>query len=188
MDRRQFLKHSWYSSLLLASSGMTASLTGCGTGSDISPGFKVLRSADLEFFRAVLTPCLPGVLTPNPGNDSAISQANEKLTVKILLNLDSILSLLNADTKNEFLQLMDLLTMRLTRGLLTGIWSSWSKATNTDIDKFLWRWRDGSLTILSVAYVSITTMLTMAAFQIPQVASQLGYYGPPTDLLVAWDQ
>lgn len=188
MDRRQFLKHTWYSGILLSGSALTVSLAGCGDRPDLHSGFKVFRRGDLDFFRAILPTCLPTVLTPNADNKQSIAAANNHLTEEILVNYDHILSLVNPDAKKEFYQLMDLLNLRLTRGVLTGIWRSWATASASDIDRFLWRWRNGSITLLSVAYVSITTMLTMAAFQIPSLAAQLGYDGPPKDLLVAWQQ
>ena len=183
MERREFLKVTWYSGMLLSAAGITATLSGCSSPPATEQGFKVLRSEDVAFFNAILVACLPSVLSSDAAQ-TGTEQA--QLREEIIFNFDRIMSLTNSAAKKQFQQLMDLLNMRLTRGLLTGVWQPWQNASPQEVENFLWRWRTSSLRILSVAYVLITTMVTMAAFQIPGIAAQVGYFGPPQELLVAW--
>ncbi|MBW2508847.1 MAG: twin-arginine translocation pathway signal protein, partial [Deltaproteobacteria bacterium] len=95
-----------------------ATLSGCSSSGPAS-GMKHLRAEDLDLLRAMTPAVLKGKIAP--GDTAAIDQT--------LRSFDTLLGDLSAPVVAGVLQAFDVLNLGLTRGLTTGQWAAWSKAS-----------------------------------------------------------
>src|SRR3546814_5949284 len=65
-----------------------------------------------------------------------------------LVSLDLGLHHLSPALLSQVRQLFDVLSLPLTRGPLTGIWSGWEVASDDQTRAFLQRWQNSSLALL----------------------------------------
>lgn len=170
LSRRGVMKVGLLASTLLATAGLTASLSGCSP-SDRACGFAVLRNSDLPFLQAVIPVMLAGSVRP-----SLMPGANDATLHKLDNNLDRLSPALLTLTQ----QLFDVLAMPVTRGPLTGVWSGWENATPERIRDFLERWQNSSLSLLRMGHASLLQLVMMSWYEQPESWAHCGYPGPPT--------
>lgn len=168
LNRRELLKVGLGASLLLGTAGITASLSGCSS-SQPATGWQVLRESDLP----ILTALLPVIV----GNHPALR--GPKAASATLRQLDYSLSWSSAQLHRELHQLLDLLSLPLTRGPLTGIWGAVENASPAQLEAFLQGWRDSRLDLLRQGYKALTQLLQMAWYAQPLSWQDTGYPGPP---------
>lgn len=170
LSRRGLLQLSLGASVFLATVGLGASLSGCSPSQPAS-GLKALRDSDLAFLRALIPVMLDGAVTT--GTTQAANDAT-------LQSLDRGLAHLSASMLKLTHQLFDVLTLGVTRGPLTGIWGGWENASAGDIEEFLTRWENSSLSLLRQGHSSLLQMVMMAWYSRPEAWAHCGYPGPPT--------
>ncbi|WP_122663944.1 twin-arginine translocation pathway signal protein [Pseudomonas viridiflava] len=169
LSRRNFLQVSLGASAFLSTVGLTASLSGCSATAPAN-GFRVLRSSDLPFLRALVPVLINGSVQP-----ALVPQAiNDTLQC-----IDKGLSHLSPAMLKLTQQLLDVLTLPLTRGPLTGVWAAWGKASNIQIQHFLDRWQNSSLDLLRQGHAALLQLTLMAWYSTPQSWVHCGYAGPP---------
>ncbi|WP_439252723.1 twin-arginine translocation pathway signal protein [Pseudomonas monteilii] len=159
MHRRDLLRFSLGASIFLSATG----LVGC-TAQTGAQGYQLLRDDDLPLLRALIPVVLAGTL------------ATDK---SVLHSLDHKLAALSPEMLKLTRQLFDLLSLPLTRGLLTGVWGAWEQASPTQVTAFLQRWQDSSLNLLRMGHASLLQLLQMAWYERPESWAACGYPGPP---------
>lgn len=169
LDRRSLLKLGLGASLALSTIGLTASLSGC-TSERPAAQFTLLRDSDLPLLAALY----PVIIGPHP----AFSESADA-THKALIQLDKTLLHTSPFVQKAVLDLLGLLSMPLTRGPLTGIWGDMSKASPEQLDAFLQRWRDSRFDTLRQGYNTLSKLLMMSWYALPQSWAAAGYPGPP---------
>ncbi|WP_304641241.1 twin-arginine translocation pathway signal protein [Pseudomonas sp.] len=170
INRRQLLKLGTAASLALGTIGAAATLSGCSP-SRPAQEYLVLRDIDLPMLAALY----PALIGPHPA-----LLANPGLIQNALRQLDETLAHTSPDIQKQVRDILDLLTFAPSRGLLTGIWSSWDQADPGRIDDFLQRWRDSRLELLRACYKILGQLLQMSWYALPPSWEAAGYPGPPT--------
>lgn len=172
LTRRSVLKLGLAGSVVLGGVGIAGTLAGCGAREQaVAQGYGFLRDADLVLFRA-LTPVVLGDALPAEG------AKREALLGETLKRIDIGGALVYAPAQKELYKLFDLLHMRLTRWLTTGISAPWSEATPEEIHRFLERWRDSSITAFNGGYRFLSKMVAASFYGIPETFPLSGYPGP----------
>jgi hypothetical protein len=167
-DRRGFLKITFAGAAALSTMSAGATLSGC-TSSAPAGGMKLLRAEDLELLRALTPAVMKGKIAP--GDSAAIEQT--------LQSFDTLLVDLSAPVVAGVQQAFDVLSFAPTRGLTTGQWSSWSKASLSDAESALARLRDSGIGLLNAIYAAVIRLIASAYYLIPENATTTGYPGPP---------
>jgi len=168
--RRGLLKVGLFGSAALAGAGVLGSLSGCSAERPAS-GFMQLRDSDLPMLRRLIPVVLEGAT-------SALVMA--RAAQGTLESLDLGLAHLPPAVARQVQQLFDLLSLPLTRGPLTGIWSGWEQAQDVDIQAFLQRWENSSLALLRQGCASLQQMILMAWYGRAESWQHCGYPGPPS--------
>lgn len=178
--RRGFLKTSFLGGLTLSVAGATAGLTGCG-GKVVSAaeGYRYLRNDDVLLFNAII----PVVLAP-----VSKQEGFSEIIDRVLHQIDEFGFNLEAPAAAEIYKLFDLLNMRVTRWLATGVGSAWQDATAEDIQKFLDKWRDSSIGLFNAGYRALSKFVAVAYFTLPESRAASGYPGPQAWALHATQQ
>ncbi|MGH8454133.1 MAG: hypothetical protein ACRES4_06365 [Nevskiales bacterium] len=172
LTRRSFLKLGVAGSVALGTTSLVANLAGCGKREQaIAQGFAFLRDADVTLFRA-LTPVVLGAALP------ADAASRESLTTETLKRIDGACFMLEPNAQGEVLKLFDLLHMRVTRWLTTGVSAPWPEAEAADIERFLERWRGSSVGIFNAGYRLLTKLVAASYYAIPATWPLSGYPGP----------
>ncbi len=172
LTRRSVLKLGVAGSAVLGGVGLTATLVGCGAREQAAAqGYGFLRDADLVLFRA-LTPVVLADALPAEG------EQREALITETLKRIDIGGVLVYAPAQKELYKLFDLLHMRFTRWLTTGISAPWNQATPAEINRFLERWRDSSVTAFNGGYRFLTKLVAASYYGIPETFPLSGYPGP----------
>ena len=167
-DRRDFLKLSMAGAAALSTMSAGATLSGC-TSSAPASGMKILRPEDLELLRALTPAVMKGKIAP--GDTTQIDQT--------LQSFDTLMADLSEPVVAGVLQAFDVLNMGLTRGLTTGQWAAWSKASLEDAENALARLRDSGIGLLNAIYAAVIRLIISAWYLIPENALTTGYPGPP---------
>ncbi len=171
LTRRAFLKLGVAGGVALGTTSLMAGLTGCGKREQaIAQGFAFLRDADVQLFRA-LTPVVLGDALPQ-------GEAREPLTAETLLRLDAACFMLEPNAQAELVKLFDLLHLRVTRWLTTGVSAPWAEAETADIESFLTRWHGSSIEVFNAGYRVLTKLVAASYYAIPQTWPIAGYPGP----------
>jgi len=170
LSRRSLLKVGLMGSALLATAGLTASLSGC-SASTPKAGFAVLRETDLPLLQALIPVMLAGAVAP-AYMPQAISATLE--------NLDYSLNHVSPELLKLTVQLFDVLAMPVTRGPLTGVWGSWENASPADVQAFLDRWQNSSIGLLKMGHASLLQLVMMSWYSREESWAHCGYPGPPT--------
>lgn len=172
LSRRSVLKLGVAGSVALGATSLVGGLAGCGKREQaIAQGFTFLRDADVVLFRA-LTPVVLGSALPA---DAALAAAR---TAETLKRLDIACLLLGPPSQAEVYKLFDLLHMRLTRWLTTGVGAPWNEASVEDIARFLERWRGSSIGLFNAGYRLLTKLVAASYYGIPETFEMAGYPGP----------
>jgi len=171
MDRRQFLKLGAASSAVLTATSLTAGLSGCSESAPTNGKWQVLREGDRTFLQAVAPVMLKGALP----EDTAARQVGID---NMLVYIDTAIFNLGPHNTKQMKELFDLLNFGLSRGLTTGVWSKWDKASEDEIENFLSRWRESSLSLFNLAYNGINKLMCATWYGQPASWDQIGYPGP----------
>lgn len=170
VSRRGLLKFSLMGSAMLATAGVTASLTGCSSSMP-QDGYKVLRKEDVAFLSAAIPVVMQGTFAADKVAESTL------ITLK---SFDHSLAHFSPEVLKLIQQLFDVLGMSITRGPLTGVWGGWENASPTEIANFLERWKNSAIGLLNMGYGSLTQLIPMAWYGNPEAWGHCGYPGPPT--------
>lgn len=168
-DRRDFLKLSVVGAAALSTMSAGATVSGCSSSGPAS-GMKILRPEDVELLRALTPAVMKGKIAPGDATQIATT----------LQSFDRLMVDLSKPVVVGVLQAFDVLNMGLTRGLTTGQWAPWSKASLTDAESALARLRDSSIGLLNAIYAAVIRLIISAWYLIPENALTTGYPGPPT--------
>lgn len=168
-SRRNFLKLSAVSAASLSMFSLSASLTGCSR-EPASSGFLVLRSDDLVCLSALLPVLYVGAVQ---------AQQMQGHVQNALSAIDHNLASFSPSMRKLTLQLFDSLNNPLTRGPLTGVWGSWTKATAADIQQFLKRWQNSRFDLLKTGHNALLQLAMLAHYGQPSAWQHCGYPGPP---------
>lgn len=161
LNRRSLLKLGLGATALLA----TVGLGGC-TPAPSAKGLQVLRASDLPMLRALIPVVLEGTAAVH--------------TVEVVLrSLDDKLAYLSPAMLKLTRQLLDVLSLPLTRGPLTGVWGAWDQASSEQIHAFLKRWQHSTFDLLRMGHGSLLQLLLMAWYSLPDAWADCGYPGPP---------
>jgi hypothetical protein len=166
-DRRDFLKVSVAGAAALSTVSVGATVSGCSSSTPAS-GMKFLRPEDV----ALLSALTPSILRGKVGPEDA------KGIGAVLESFDTLLGDLSAPVVAGVLQAFDLLNLAVTRGLATGQWASWSKASVEDADRALARLRDSGIELLNAIYAALIRLTISAYYLIPEHAAATGYRPP----------
>ena len=169
VTRRGLLKVGLFGSAVLAGAGVLGSLSSCNAERP-AKGFMQLRDSDLPMLRRLIPVMLEGAI---PGPDMA------RAVQGTLASLDQGLAHLPPAVGRQVQQLFDLLSLPITRGPLTGIWSGWEQAQAAEIHMFLQRWENSSLGLLRQGCASMQQMILMAWYGRVESWPHCGYPGPP---------
>jgi len=167
-DRRSFLKLSMAGAAALSTMSAGATLSGC-TSSGPASGMKRLRPEDVELLRALVPAVMKGKITPD--DTASIDQTLQSFDTL----MDDLSDLVVAGVQQAF----DVLSFAPTRGLTTGQWSAWSKASLEDAESALARLRDSGIGLLNAIYAAVIRLIISAWYLIPENAATTGYPGPP---------
>ena len=151
----------------LSTVSMGATLSGCSS-SGPAAGMKHLRSEDVDLIRALTPAVMKGKVAPD--DDVGIDQT--------LRSFDTLLDDLSEPVVAGVLQAFDLLNLGLTRGLTTGQWAAWSKASLEDAESALVRLRDSGIGLLNAVYAALIRLIVSAYYLIPENAAATGYRPP----------
>ncbi|WP_426415455.1 hypothetical protein [Aestuariirhabdus sp. LZHN29] len=172
LARRRVLRDGLAGAALLAGSGILTSLSGCSAPPPASSGMQLLRADDQLFFAALYPVVLGGSLAQEPVQRSRqLEQA--------VRSLDQYLSRISPVMQQQLMQLLDLVHMSATRGPLTGVWGTWSSATDEQIQGYLQRWKNSSMQLLRMGYSLLMQLMVMAWYLVPSSWPAAGYPGPP---------
>lgn len=173
MNRRNFLKLGAASSAALTATSLTATLTGCTQAVSNNGQWKVLRLDDIVFLKAVIPVVLKGSL---PSDDKLRKEAIENS----LGYIDIAIFNLGPHNAAQMIDLFNLLNMRISRGLTTGVWSKWENASEEEIENFLNSWRESSVSLFNLAYNGINKLMCATWFGQPLAWDKVGYHLPAT--------
>lgn len=172
LSRRSLLKLGVVGTVALTSTSMVASLSGCSRQEEAKAnGFEFLRDADLALFAALIPTVLGANWHEGPAEQPALNQA-------ILHNIDGACARLGKPAQGEIIKLLDLLHLRLTRWLTTGIWGNWSSASSDQLQHFLERWHNSSIGPFNAGYRVLTKLITVSWYALPASRRYAGYPGP----------
>ena len=131
----------------------------------------IVLSPDDRLILAMITPViLQGVM---------VSPISGERLVNYLKDFDLALSFLPQSQQQEFKQLLSLLKSMLGRLILAKIGSSWNNVAAEKVDKMLESWRNSSIELINVTYVSLKQLSFASWYGNPQNWLDIGYPGPP---------
>ena len=167
LSRRSLLKLGLATGTVLTVSSFGAGLSGCSRRpAAAAAGLRCLRDADVELFRAVLPVMLAGSLPAEAPLDG------------LLARIDDAVLRLGAPAQREVFKLFDLLHLRPTRWLTTGIAEPWREASPQQVAAFLERWRDSRVGLFNAGYLAFNKLCCTAHYSQPEGWVQMGYPGP----------
>jgi len=171
MNRRDFLKLSAAGSAALTATAVTATLTGCSESLPADGQWKVLREKDRILLSAIAPVMLKGSLPSEP-------KAKQTSIASMLPYIDAGIAKLGPHNAKQISDLFTLLNFGLSRGLTTGVWSSWENASEDEIENFLNRWRESSVGLFNVAYNGLNKLMCVTWFGQSAAWENVGYPGP----------
>jgi hypothetical protein len=110
-----------------------------------------------------------------PGDTEKIDR-----TVK---SFDTLLADTSQIVVDLLLEAFDVLNFTPTRGLMTGQWASWSKASVQEADHALGRLRASSIELLNAIYAALIRMIASSYYLIAEYDASTGYPGPPKKIV-----
>ncbi len=172
--RRGFLQLGLMGTATLAFGSAVATLTGCTTQLEQGGEYKFLQPNDREFFAALI----PAVLNKSfPGELS-----HDAAMKRTLLALDDLIYTLQYHNRIQMRQLFDALSMAPIRLAAGASWANWKDMNPKQIDDFLVGWRDSSLQMKRMGYVSLSKLIGISWYSQPESFVTTGYPGPPTKI------
>ena len=171
ISRGRLLKTGFAGGLLLALSACAKS--GGAAFEDDAAAYKVLDASERGLIAALAPAFLAGAL---PVADGVV--VHDAL-VAAVRGFDVALSGLPPIDVAQIRQLLGLLDNPFVKPLATGVWSSWSDASQATVTAFLNRWRYSPIELFRGGY-DVLHQLTMAGWYGQDRAwSAIGYPGPP---------
>lgn len=172
--RRGFLQLGLMGTATLALGSTVATLTGCATPMEKNSTFKFLNPDDREFFAALI----PQVLSKSfPGDLSETSAMR-----RVLLSLDDVIYTLQYNNRNQMRMMFNALSMAPVRVLAGASWANWKDMSPEQINDFLVDWRDSSIQLKRMGYVSLTKLINISWYSQPESFVATGYPGPPAHI------
>lgn len=180
LSRRQLLQRGLFGTTLLGIAASSAALSGCAgkmrpppVYPDTPSVYTFLRRDDVLLVSAIA----PAIIAKHwPETDT--QQARDALLTRV----DLFITRMGDHNIREIRKLFDLLNQTLTRGLTTGIWSSWESVDVARAREFLDDWKNSRLSLLNSAYNALTDIIGFAWYSNPHNTQHLGYAGPPAHL------
>lgn len=134
--------------------------------------FLHLTAADVAALRRIVPVMLEGAL---PQDD-----AQRKAAIgEILYGIDLTIDHQPPSVRQEIRDLLGLLTKGVTRALIAGVWTSWGKASDEDVRKFLAGWRTSRFGMLRSAFIGLNNLIMGSWYGNPRSWARIGYAGPP---------
>ena len=172
--RRGFLQLGLMGTATLALGSTVATLTGCSAPLENDSEYKFLKPNDREFFAALI----PVVL-----NKSFPGELDHAAGIKrTLLALDDLIYTLQYHNRIQMRQLFDALSMAPIRVAAGAYWADWKDMSPQQIDDFLIGWRDSSIQLKRMGYVSLSKLIGISWYSQPESFVTTGYPGPPTKI------
>lgn len=173
ISRRRLLKLSVSSAALLSTSSLLVSLAGCGRNESrkLAQGSRFLTERDSQLITALIPVILAAALPHPPRHDHAIQD--------IVTAFDVTVSHFSPAIRQEIRQLLDLLTLPITRIVLARVSKPWQQATTADISTFLRNWRQSRFGLLRAGYDALHDLIAGAWYANPESWKRVGYPGPP---------
>lgn len=171
--RRQFLKTGLVGSLVLGFAATGAALTACsGDSTGRCKDCLWLTDDDQELLTALVPVMLAGALPQS---------ANEKTTAikQTVTAIDITISHFSPAIRKEIRQLLDLLQFPVTRLLLTGVTSTWTRASTETMESFLSKWQQSRFDLLRSGYAALHDLICGGWYVNPASWPRIGYSGPP---------
>ncbi len=152
--------------LLLGLGGAGMWLLGSRESGELHPSYRVLRKRDVIFFTSLLPGCVP--------------QATSHAQVQTFLaSMDSMLSPASRAILSQIRNLIDLLSGPGTRQALTGQLGAWHELQPRQVDAILEAWRKSERATLNGFYATLTGLVNLAWYMVPEHQLATGYPGPP---------
>ncbi len=182
LSRRQLLRRGLIGAALLGLGTTSALISGCAS-SPMAPPVNPRSHAVYAFLRrddvVLVSTIAPAIIADHwPSSPHAGTHARDTLLARV----DLFITRLGDHNIREMRQLFDLLNQTLTRGLTTGIWSSWDAVDTARAQAFLDDWKHSRLSLLNSAYNALTDIIGFAWYSDPANTQHLGYDGPPAHL------
>ena len=172
--RRGFLQLGLMGTATLALGSTVATLTGCATPLEKNSTFKFLQPEDREFFAALI----PQVLSKSfPGELSEKSAMQ-----RMLLSLDDLIYTLQYHNRHQMRLMLNALSMAPVRVLAGASWTSWKDMSPEQVNDFLYDWRDSSISLKNMGYMSLTKLINISWYSQPESFAATGYPGPPVKI------
>lgn len=172
--RRGFLQLGLMGTATLALGSTVATLTGCATPLEKNSTFKFLQPEDREFFAALI----PQVLSKSfPGELSEKSAMQ-----RILLSLDDVIHNLQYHNRQQIRMMFNALSMAPVRVLAGASWTDWKDMTPEQVNDFLYDWRDSSISLKNMGYMSLTKLINISWYSQPESFAATGYPGAPVKI------
>ncbi len=169
LHRRDFLKLSAGSAVLLSTGALVSTLAGCSGTQTPAASYRFLRDADLALFTALI-PAVLGSTLPAEGRAAHI--------VAVLKSVDATAVRMLKPSQTELYKLFDLLNTGLTRRLTTGVSNPWATAEPGQVEAFLGRWQKSSIGLFNAGYRALTKFITGAWVGTEMGLQAAGYPGP----------
>jgi hypothetical protein len=170
-SRRGFLQLGLMGTATLALGSTVATLTGCTSPLEKDSEYKFLLPEDREFFAALIpvvaNKSFPGELS----HDAAIERT--------LLALDDLIYTLQEFNRKQMRQLFDALSIPAIRVAAGAAWADWKDMTPEQVNDFLIGWRDSSIQMKRMGYVSLSKLIGICWYAQPEAYAASGYPGPP---------
>lgn len=166
-DRRDFLKVSIAGAATLTTVSFGATVSGCSSSSPATD-MKHLRAEDVAMLSALTPVVMAGKISPDDTQGIA----------SVVKSFDTLLDDTSPPVVAGVLQAFDLLNLGLTRGLATGQWRSWSKASYEEAQSALFRLRDSGIGLLNAIYAAVIRLIISAYYLIDEHAAATGYRPP----------
>lgn len=172
VSRRSFLKLGLAGTATLGIAGLGGSLAGCGKREQAAAaGLHYLRDADVALFRALAPVALKGSLSADAAKLGAQLDS-------VVRGIDEASRRLGPPAQRELYKLLDLLHLRPTRWLTTGVGAPWPQASEAEIAAFLSRWESSSIGLFNAGYAVLMKLCCAGFFGQPDGWAVAGYPGP----------
>lgn len=170
-SRRGFLQLGLMGTAALAIGGTVATLSGCTSPLEQHSEYKFLQLSDREIFTALI----PVIL-----NESFPAELDrDKAMKRIMRSLDDLIYTLQYHNRNQMRQLLDALSVAPIRLMAGASWSDWKEMSPEQVNDFLTGWRDSSLQLKRMGYISLTKLINICWYAQPEAYAASGYPGPP---------
>jgi hypothetical protein len=171
-DRRTFLKVGVAgAALLLVGRWLPPARAGWASAGQ-ALAFANISPADAVALGRIIPVMLHGALP----QDEAERQA---AIGEIIYGVDITIGYQPPAVRREIRDLFGLLTKRVTRVVVAGVWKPWDRASNEEIQKFLIGWRNSRFGLLRSAYVGLHDLTIGSWYANPRSWARIGYGGPP---------